>query len=98
MYVTALPRLIPESWVPLGPAVGTMPVSPVAPAPTDTRNVSVLLLQATSPYEDELRPSIQVSICFPLTIGTPRACAEVRRASFCGIVAASVCMFAVKAP
>ena len=75
-----------------------MPVRPVAPAPTATLKVSVLALQAMSAYEEAFRPSIQVSICLPLTIGTPRACAEVISASFSGIVAASVCMFAVKAP
>ena len=92
--------MIEVSWVPFGPAVGTIPVRPLAPVPTPTVKLRVLVLefQLIEPYVEPFRPSIQSSICLPLTIGTPLALAEAISASFCGMVAESVCMLAVNAP
>src|SRR4051812_2221478 len=80
------------------PGVGTSPRRPSAPAATLTLNVSSLLLQARLLNDDPLRPSSQVSICFDVTIGTPRALAEATMASLPAEVGLSVCMFAVNTP
>ena len=90
--------MIEVSWVPFGPAMGSMPVRPLAPVPTPTVKLRVLEFQLIEPYVEPFRPSIQSSICLPLTIGTFRALAEAISASFCGMVAESVCMLAVNAP
>src|SRR5919107_4868932 len=96
---TAVPARV--NWVrvvPFGPAVGTIAVSPLAPAPTLTVNDNVLAFQDIPENEDPLRPFSHSSICRAVTIGTPWASAEVSTWSLWNVVALSVCMLAVNAP
>src|SRR4029079_15811944 len=84
--------------MPLGPSIGSIASSPLAPAPAVIRNVSVLPAQESWLKDQELRPSVQSRACFALTTGTSCASAEAPIASDSVEATRSVWAFAVKRP
>ena len=60
--------------------------------------LNTLTFQPRLPNDEPLRPSIQASICFADTTGTPCACADCTTRSEPALGQKSKCMFAVNTP
>ena len=85
--------IVPRTLLP--ERVGNIACRPVAAGLALTVKLSVFRLPLMLPNDEEFRPSSQVSIWRLVTIGTPRATAELTTASAAADEAASVCALMV---